>query len=88
MHLLLSYAQVYGEDTSKQMEAADAFLFKVLSLAYERQHHLGVLFVESFRSCYRNQKECDQQCLAHRQGFMTHNHTGANDGPASVSGST
>lgn len=68
--------QVYAEDTTKQMEAADEFLFKVLSLVYERQHHLGVLFVESFRSCYRVQRECDHSCPAHRQGYLTHNHTG------------
>ncbi len=64
------------DDAYKQMEEVDEFLYKVLTLAYEQQRHIGILFVESFRSCFKTPWECDRHCRATRQGFLQSNFTG------------
>lgn len=58
------------------MEEVDRFIHQVLSLSRQQQRHLGVLFVESFRTCSIHTEDCNKHCPARSQGNMLYNHTG------------
>lgn len=69
-------SQIYGTDHMTQMQELDELLYTVLSIAAESQRQLGVLFVESFRTCASNTADCKLHCPYDQQGHMTYNYTG------------
>jgi hypothetical protein len=60
--------QQYQFDAYKEMEAVDEFLHGVLAAARRQQRHLGLLFVETFRSCFNDPETCDKSCGKLDQG--------------------
>jgi hypothetical protein len=50
------------------MEALDGFMHGLLAAAHRQQRHVGVLFVESFRSCFKHQDDCDKSCGKFEEG--------------------
>jgi hypothetical protein len=64
----LALLQQYQFDAYKEMEAVDEFLHGVLAAARRQQRHLGLLFVETFRSCFNDQETCDKSCGKFDQG--------------------
>lgn len=63
-----SCLQQYAFDAYRQMEAVDEFLHGVLAAARRQQRHTGLLFVEAFRSCFKNDDNCDESCGKFDQG--------------------
>lgn len=66
--LLMCCTQQYAFDAYKQMEALDGFMHGLLAAAHRQQRHVGVLFVESFRSCFKHQDDCDKSCGKFKEG--------------------
>jgi hypothetical protein len=66
--------QVY-QDLYLDMEDTDEFIYQILNMAHQRKRRLGILFVESFRTCAWATKDCNIHCPAHRQGFLVTNST-------------
>lgn len=52
------------------MEAVDEFLFGLLAAAQRRQRDIGVLFMESFRTCANDSAVCDQLCGSTKKGHQ------------------
>lgn len=64
----LCVGQQYSFDAYRQMEAVDEFLHGVQAAARRQQRQIGLLFVEVFRSCFKDQETCDKSCGKMDQG--------------------